>query len=114
MAFEKAADLSALTDSTPFKTEVDSVPVTLVKIGDQVHAVHDTCSHQDYSLSEGLVWDRQIECALHGSMFDLDSGKPESLPATRPVPVFPVQVDGDQVLVDVANPTTDAPVPDHD
>ncbi|MDX1658107.1 MAG: non-heme iron oxygenase ferredoxin subunit [Nitriliruptorales bacterium] len=113
MALEKAAELSALTDNTPFKTEVEGVPVTLVKIGEQVYAVHDTCSHQDYSLSEGIVWDTQIECALHGSMFDLTDGTPESLPATRPVPVFPVEIDGDQVLVDVQNPSNDAPFPNH-
>lgn len=113
MAFEKVAELSALTDSIPHRVDVDGVPVTLVKIGDEVHAVHDTCSHQEYSLSEGIVWDCAIECALHGSMFDLRTGAPSSLPATTPVPVFAAQIDGDAVLVDVTEQLNDAPFPDH-
>jgi 3-phenylpropionate/trans-cinnamate dioxygenase ferredoxin component len=93
---------------------LDGTPVTVVREGDEVFAIHDTCSHQDYSLAEGIVFDCQVECALHGSMFDLRTGAPASLPATTPVPTYAVTVDGDAVLVDVAIQTNDAPVPDHD
>ena len=57
------------------------------------------------SLSDGEVEGCAIECWLHGSTFDLRTGKPTTLPATEPVPVYPVRVDGDDVLVDVQNPT---------
>ncbi len=113
MAFEKVTELSSLTENIPFKVELDATPITLVKVGDDVYAIHDTCSHQDYSLSEGMVFDCQIECALHGSMFDLKTGKPSSLPAMKPVPIYATQIDGDAVLVDVADQLNDAPVPDH-
>jgi 3-phenylpropionate/trans-cinnamate dioxygenase ferredoxin component len=113
MAFEKVAALSDLEDAVPRRVEVDGVPVCLVRLGDAVKAVHDTCSHQQWSLADGMVWDNGIECSLHGSTFDLDSGQPSSLPASRPVPTFPVQLDGDAVLLDVAAPTNDAPFPDH-
>lgn len=113
MSFEKVADLAQLPDETPVRAEVAGVPIALVRVGDDVHCLHDTCSHQDYSLSEGLVWDCQLECALHGSMFDLRTGEPESLPATTAVPVFPVEIDGDAVLVDVEHPLNDAPFPEH-
>lgn len=113
MAFEKVAELSALTDDVPFRTEVDGVPLSVVRHGDEVFAVHDTCSHQEWSLAEGMVFDCKIECALHGSMFDLRTGAPDSLPATTGIPVFATRLDGDAVLVDVAAQTNDAPFPDH-
>lgn len=105
--------LSALAEATPVRVEVDGVPVCLVRLGDTVKAVHDVCSHQQWSLAEGMVWGNGIECSLHGSTFDLDTGAPSSLPAIRPVPTFAVQVDGDEVHVDVASPTNDAPFPNH-
>ncbi|BDZ43753.1 non-heme iron oxygenase ferredoxin subunit [Paraoerskovia sediminicola] len=71
------------------------------------HAVSDICSHGAVSLSEGEVEGCLIECWLHGSQFDLRTGEPKQLPATRPVPVYTVTVDGEHVLVDVdANVTT--------
>jgi 3-phenylpropionate/trans-cinnamate dioxygenase ferredoxin component len=107
------AKLSELPDTTPVKVEVDGVPVCLVRMGDTVKAVHDTCSHQQWSLADGMVWDNGIECSLHGSTFDLDSGAPSSLPAMKPVPTFAVATDGDDVHVDVSTATNDAPFPDH-
>lgn len=81
--------------------EVDGHVVALVRIGDQFHAVGDTCSHEDYSLSEGEVWEDEveIECPRHGSTFDLRTGQPCSLPATQAVPVFDVEVHDGQVAV---------------
>ncbi len=75
--------------------------VAVVRIGDDVYAIGDTCSHADVSLSEGevLIADREIECWKHGSTFSLLDGEPQSLPATRPVPVYEVVLDGSDVLV---------------
>ena len=83
--------------------DVDGHPIALVRIGDEFHAVGDTCSHADFSLSEGIIDADEctIECWKHGSAFNLCTGEPESLPATRPVPVYAVTVDGDDVLVTV-------------
>ena len=77
--------------------------VCVVNIDDDWYVIDDTCSHADYSLSEGDVWadEREIECPKHGSTFSLLTGEPQSLPATRPVPVYPVRVDGDDVIVTV-------------
>jgi 3-phenylpropionate/trans-cinnamate dioxygenase ferredoxin subunit len=113
MAFEKVTELSSLDENVPHRVELAGVPVSVVRVGDEVFAVHDTCSHQEFSLAEGMVWDCAIECALHGSMFDLRTGAPSSLPATTPVPVFATRVDGDAVLVDVEEQLNDAPFPDH-
>ncbi len=69
--------------------------------GDAWYVVDDECSHADYSLSEGDVWPEEceIECPKHGSTFSLVSGAPHSLPATQPVAVYPVRVEGDDVMV---------------
>ena len=72
--------------------------------GDDFYAIHDECSHAAIPLSEGDVEGCLIECWLHGSTFDLRTGKPTTLPAFEPVPVYPVRVEGDDLLVDVENP----------
>jgi len=65
--------------------------------------IGDECSHEDYSLAEGDVWqeERAIECPRHGSTFSLVDGEPQSLPATQPVPVYTVRVEGSDVIVGV-------------
>lgn len=113
MALRKVAMLDELDEEEGHRVEIDGTPVCLVREGDTVRAVHDTCSHQEFSLAEGLAFEGQIECALHGSMFDLETGAPESLPATTPIPVFAVQVEDGAVYVDVERQLNDAPVPEH-
>jgi 3-phenylpropionate/trans-cinnamate dioxygenase ferredoxin subunit len=81
--------------------DVDGYRICLINIAGQFYAIDDTCSHADYSLCEGEVWDEDlaIECPKHGSTFSLITGEPQSLPATRPVPIYEVRVDGDDVKV---------------
>jgi 3-phenylpropionate/trans-cinnamate dioxygenase ferredoxin component len=63
---------------------------------DGFYAIYDECSHAEIPLSEGDVDGHTVECWLHGSRFDLRTGQPTGLPATEPVPVYPVEVrDGD-------------------
>jgi 3-phenylpropionate/trans-cinnamate dioxygenase ferredoxin subunit len=75
--------------------------IALVRLGDDFYALGDRCSHEDYSLAEGEVWPDEcsIECPRHGSTFDLRTGEPCSLPATVSVPVYEVDVEGDEVAV---------------
>lgn len=74
--------------------DVEGLPIALVRVGDEVFAIHDVCSHADVRLSEGDVIDCTIECWLHGSQFDLRTGAALSLPAITPVSVYDVRVDG--------------------
>ncbi|CAL9608819.1 non-heme iron oxygenase ferredoxin subunit [Streptomyces sp. NPDC090994] len=99
MTYVRACGLGELEEDTPKRVELDGTPVAVVRTEGEVFAVNDICSHANVSLSEGEVDDCHIECWLHGSRFDLRSGKPDSLPATRPVPVYPVKIEGDDVLV---------------
>jgi 3-phenylpropionate/trans-cinnamate dioxygenase ferredoxin component len=88
-----------LAPGTARRFDVDGYRVALVRIGDDFYAIGDECSHADYSLSEGDVWEDEceIECPKHGSTFSLKTGEPQTLPATRPVPTYDVVVDGDDV-----------------
>jgi len=89
---------------TARRFDVGQHRICLVRIGDDFYAVGDRCSHADFSLSEGEVWpdEREIECWKHGSTFSLETGEPQSLPATRSVPVYSVKVEGDDVFVEVS------------
>ena len=84
------------------QVEVAGKRVAIVRdsAGD-IHAIDDTCSHANVSLSEGDVEGGEIECWLHGSRFDLRSGKPTGIPATSPIAVYPVTIDGDDAFVAV-------------
>jgi 3-phenylpropionate/trans-cinnamate dioxygenase ferredoxin subunit len=95
----KACALSELPEEGALRVELDGKPVCIARSGGTVYAIGDICSHADVSLSEGDVEDGHIECWLHGSMFDLATGKPTGLPATKPVPTYAVTVEGDSVLV---------------
>ena len=96
--------LCAVADVPPGSArrfDVDGHRIALVRIGDDFYAIGDACSHADFSLSEGEVWedDRTLECPKHGSAFSLVTGEAETLPATQPVPVYELVVDGDIVKV---------------
>jgi 3-phenylpropionate/trans-cinnamate dioxygenase ferredoxin subunit len=86
------------------RIEIDDFPVAIVKDSEgNLHAIGDTCSHAEISLSEGDVEGCTIECWAHGSSFDLRTGEPLTLPAYEPVPVFALSLDGEDVYVDVRN-----------
>jgi len=91
------ADLVA---GKPVKIEKSGRSICVTRIGEQVFAVDDTCSHSDASLSEGEVTDFKIECWLHGAEFDLRTGEALTPPAVVPLKVYPVTVDGDSVTVE--------------
>lgn len=82
---------------------VNGHPIALVRIQDDLYAIDDTCSHADFSLSAGTVWDDEceLECWKHGTTFSLKTGEPQSFPATQPVRVYVVSHDGDDVLIDM-------------
>ena len=101
---QPAAGLADIPEGGTLAVEVDGVEIALVRTDDEVFAIEDECSHAAIPLSEGEVEGCEIECWLHGSMFDLRTGKPTNLPATEPVNIYPCKVDGDAVYVDVHHP----------
>jgi 3-phenylpropionate/trans-cinnamate dioxygenase ferredoxin subunit len=99
MSFVKACALADVPDQGAFAVEIEDTPVVVARIGEEVFALRDVCSHAEVALSEGEVYDHTIECWLHGSCFDLRTGKPTNPPATQPVPTYRVKIEGDDVYV---------------
>ena len=93
--------LSALVESKPFRLEKSGKSICVVKVGQEVFAIDDTCSHSDASLSEGDVSKFEVECWLHGAAFDVRTGKAVSMPATQDVNTYAVHVDGDSVTIEI-------------
>jgi 3-phenylpropionate/trans-cinnamate dioxygenase ferredoxin component len=107
MTYVRACGVADVASGSALAVEVDGADVAVVRDGEDWYAVDDECSHAAIPLSEGEVEGCEIECWLHGSRFDLRTGKPSGPPATEPVSVYPVKVDGDDVLVDVSAPLND-------
>jgi 3-phenylpropionate/trans-cinnamate dioxygenase ferredoxin component len=105
VTFQRVCSLSDVPEDTNVVgVEVDGEPVAIVRDSDgELHAINNVCSHQYVLLSEGEVEDCGIECWLHGSQFDLRTGEPTGLPATQPIDVYDIRVDGEDVLVDVSS-----------
>ena len=93
--------LSQLQQGKPVKVEKDGKTICVSRVGDEVFAIDDTCSHSDASLSEGDVTDFKIECWLHGAEFDLRTGEALTPPAVAPLRTYGVHVDGDSVTVEI-------------
>lgn len=104
MAFVKVASLSELPEGELLAVEAEGKRVCLAHVEGEVYAFADNCSHRDFPLSNGEVDpdDCSITCEWHGARFDIRTGAALSLPATRPVPVYPARVEGGEVYVDVA------------
>jgi 3-phenylpropionate/trans-cinnamate dioxygenase ferredoxin subunit len=85
--------------------EVNGKLISVANLGPEegFRAIDDVCSHEESYLHDGEVDVdfETIECPKHGSVFDLNTGKPRSLPATIPLPVYPVKVEGDDILIEV-------------
>jgi 3-phenylpropionate/trans-cinnamate dioxygenase ferredoxin subunit len=99
MSWTPVCTLSELAEDTAVSVNIGEEPVCVARSEGKVYALRDVCSHAEIALSDGEVEDGTVECWLHGSRFDLATGVPTGLPANRPVPTYPVKVDGDTVLV---------------
>jgi 3-phenylpropionate/trans-cinnamate dioxygenase ferredoxin subunit len=101
MSSEVRVKLSAVPDGAAIRVEGGRGGVCIVRLGADLYALADRCSHQNWSLSDGEVepFAGTIECTKHGSTFSLKDGSPQCLPATQPVDVYPVRVEDDDVVV---------------
>ena len=97
--FLRVCALGDLPESEAVAADIHGTSIVLVRKAEEVFALYDECTHAAVALSEGDVEDCTLECWLHGSMFDLRTGKPSGPPATRPVATYPVELrDGDVYL----------------
>jgi len=92
MAFERVCSLAEVPTDEALAVTVGEYAIAVARDGDEVFALEDQCSHAAVALSDGEVADCTVECWLHGSRFDLRTGKPIGLPATEPVATFPIEL----------------------
>ena len=99
--FTVVAQLGEVRESEPMAvTTASGERVCLVRVGGELFAVRDECTHAEFSLSEGSVVEGcALECVWHGARFDLRTGAVLRQPATDPIETFAVRVEGDDVLV---------------
>lgn len=101
---EKVFALEELEFGKAKKVMLAGIAIAVVRdSAGTVHALGDTCTHGDISLSEGFVEDETLECWAHGSAFGLNDGKPRNLPAYEPVPVFAVEIIDGDIYIDPSN-----------
>lgn len=91
-----------LPEGEPRRVEANGAPVLLVRHGQQIHALAETCSHRGGPLAEGKLEDGCVVCPWHGSRFALDDGRVVDGPATFPQPVLETRVHEGQVEVRAA------------
>ena len=103
VTLERLCATDDLADGEARRFDVGEHRIALVHLSGDWYAIGDRCTHADISLSEGevLVEECALECWKHGSSFDLRTGEPQTLPATRPVPTYNVKVEGDDVWVEL-------------
>jgi 3-phenylpropionate/trans-cinnamate dioxygenase ferredoxin subunit len=101
MSDVRVCSVGDVRPGTAARFDIVGHSLCVVHVAEHWYVIGDVCSHGKYSLSEGDVWeeDREIECPKHGSVFSLETGEPQSLPATNSVPVYLVRVEGDDVIV---------------
>lgn len=93
--------LVSFPDGSGVRVEFGEHRVAVFRIGDEIYAIGDRCSHAEASLAEGELFDFDVECPRHGSEFDIRTGEPSSLPATRPVPVYDATVTDGEVFLEI-------------
>jgi len=90
---------NSLIDGKPMAIDIEGTAVCVARVGNEVFAIEDTCSHSEASLSEGEITGTKIECWLHGAEFDLRTGEALTPPATEGLKTFKVERSGDQVVI---------------
>ena len=83
---------------------VNGVKVGIAQVEGEFFAFHDCCTHQQYTLTDSFLMGHRLTCDWHGASFDLRTGEVKALPATRDLPMFAVEVRGDELWVAVPDP----------
>ncbi len=102
MARFRVASVDEVPAESLKRVDAGSTPVCLAHAEDgNFYALNDICTHEEFSLSEGELWDMDVECPQHGSRFNLVTGKVTGLPAVIPAKTYLVTVEGADVFVEV-------------
>ncbi len=104
----KVGALQDLPDGRGVLVEAAGHRIAMFRVGDTAYAIGDRCSHAEASLAEGELFDTDVECPRHGSEFSIITGEPDSLPATRPVPTYEVDIVDGELFIEL-EPAEEAP-----
>ena len=101
MTEERICSVADVEPGQARRFTLGALDIAVVRIGDDWYAIGDTCTHQKISLADGEVNadTLEIECWKHGSCFSLETGAPNSMPATKAEPVYEIRIDEDDVMV---------------
>ena len=99
--YVKVANFEDIPSGEALQVETDGLTLAVVRVEDEVYCTADICTHEQAFLSEGFCEGYDIECPLHGSIFDVRTGEVKSLPATENLKTYPVKVEDGDVLVDL-------------
>ena len=99
--FVKITTTDAIADGEMGAFEVDGVLIGIANVDGSFYSFHDCCTHQQYQLTQGFLMGERLTCDFHGASFDLRTGEVKTLPATRPLPVFPLEVRDGEIWVAV-------------
>jgi 3-phenylpropionate/trans-cinnamate dioxygenase ferredoxin component len=97
--FVRVASLSEIPDPGRQVVELDERLIVLFKVGGELFALDDVCTHDDGPLGEGELVDHTIACPRHGAKFDIRDGRALTMPATRPTVAHQVKIEGDDIFV---------------
>ncbi len=102
MARFRVASTEELPEDALKRVDAGDLAVCLAHADDgNFYAINDTCTHEEFSLSDGELWGLDVECPQHGSRFNLQTGKVTGLPAVIPAKTYPVTVEGSDIYVEV-------------
>ena len=104
MTIHEIATFESLAEGVGMCVEIDERRVAVFKVDGAVHAIDDRCSHAEASLAAGEIFGTEVECPRHGAEFDLVTGLPGSLPATKPVSVYKTEIRDGSVFVTLPGP----------
>ena len=102
--FRKVGPLDEVAEGEMKGYEVNGVRVGVANVDGELRAFHDCCTHQQYTLSDSMLMGDRVTCDWHGAAFDLKTGEVKALPATKPLPIFDVEVRDGEIWVAVPDP----------
>jgi len=108
MTEHSIGSIEALADGRGTKVEIGDELIAVFRVDEAVYAIADRCSHAEASLAEGELFGLDVECPRHGAEFNIATGAQASLPATKPVQVYPTSIVEGEVFLTIGEEVSDA------
>ena len=97
----KACNIDQVKEGQLFGLNYDDKKILIANQKGKIHATDLICTHAEADLSTGFLSDEGVRCPLHLSVFNLENGEPQNLPAETPLKVYNVKIEQDEIYVEV-------------